>query len=200
MEKTIHRFDREGAERYVCDLSGAKRTMRIDLHHLEKFIAHQNAQHKGCNHGIKSPSGVAVITNQDVNCGSAVADRPVAESHVVKSGTRGSCKKDRSHGTWSLEEVTQPINCNLCAHEFGDLHVPRAHACLTHKPFPAPTIRASQHAHPFSTAKDATSNTQEMDTSAGPRSTKRDGVEAEEQRHRRQLRRTASRSMQDWKR
>ena len=146
MEKTIHRFDREGAERYVCELQGAKRTTRSDIYHLEKVHNSPNAQQKGHNHGIKSPSGVAVITNQGVNCGSTFADRPAAQNHVVKSGTRGSCKKDRSHGICSLEEVTQPISCNLCAHEFGDLHVLRAHARLTHKPFPAPTIRASQHA------------------------------------------------------
>ena len=45
-------------------------------------------------------------------------------------------------------------------------------------------------------SQDATGNTQEMDTSASQGSTKRDGVGAEEQRHRRQLRRTASRTKQ----
>ena len=44
---------------------------------------------------------------------------------------------------------------------------------------------------------DATGNTQEMDTSASEGATKTDGVGAEEQRHRRQLRRTASLTMQD---
>ena len=120
MERTIHRFDREGPERYVCKLSRDKRTTRIDIHHLENVHSSPNAQQKGYNHGIKSTSGVAVITNQGVNCGTTFADRPVAQNHVVKSGTRGSCRKDRIHVIWSLEEVTQPTSRNLCAHEFGD--------------------------------------------------------------------------------
>ena len=85
-----------------------------------KVHSSPNAQQKGYNHGIKAPFRVAGIMNQGVNCGSTFADRPTAQSHVVKSGTRGSCKKDRSHGICSLEEVTQPINCNFCAHDFGD--------------------------------------------------------------------------------
>ena len=35
----------------------------LDLHELEKFMAHQ-AHNKGRNHGIKSPLRVSVITNQ----------------------------------------------------------------------------------------------------------------------------------------
>ena len=46
-------------------------------------------------------------------------------------------------------------------------------------------------------SRDATCNTHEMDTGASQGSTKRDGVGAEEQRHRRQLRRTANRTKQD---
>ena len=48
--------------------------------------------------------------------------------------------------TWSLEEVTQRISCNLCAQESGDLQTYYAHARLTHLLFPAPTIRAIGHA------------------------------------------------------
>ena len=46
-------------------------------------------------------------------------------------------------------------------------------------------------------SQDATINTQEVDTSASQGSIKRDGVGAEEQRHRRQLRRTPSRTKHD---
>ena len=51
--------------------------------------------------------------------------------------------------TWSLEEVTQAISCNLCEQEFGDLQPYYAHARLTHLPFPASTIRGSRHAQPL---------------------------------------------------
>ena len=88
--------------------------------------------------------------------------------------------------TWSLEEVTQPISCNLCEQEFGDLQTYYAHARLTPLPFPAPTIRGSS-----STAKmqQATRKTWTRG------SIKRDGsLGAEEQQIWRQLRRTASRT------
>ena len=48
--------------------------------------------------------------------------------------------------TWALEEITQPISCNLCAQEFGDLQTYNAHVRLTHLPFPSPTVRESRHA------------------------------------------------------
>ena len=113
----------------------------------EKFIAHQT-HNKGGNHGIKSPLRVAVSMNQGVSCGSTFADRPTAQNRVVNSWTRGTCRTDHSRMTWSPEEVTQPISCNFCAQEFGDLQTYCVHARLTHLPFPAPTIRVSRHAQP----------------------------------------------------
>ena len=111
-------------------------------------MAHQTHNKSG-NHGIKSPLRVSVITNQCVNCGSTFADRPTdrptAQNHVVNSWTNGTCRTDRSHMTWALEEITLPISCNLCAQEFGDLQTYFSHARL---PFPAPTIRESRHAPP----------------------------------------------------
>ena len=86
--------------------------MRTDLTSWNRFIAHQTHNKEG-NHGIKSPLRVAVITNQCVDCGSAFADRATAQNHVVNSWSRGTCRTDRSHMTSSLEEVTQPIICNL---------------------------------------------------------------------------------------
>ena len=68
---------------------------------------------------------------------------------VVSSWSRGTCRTDRSHMTWSLEEVTQQISCNLCAQEFDDLQTCFAHARMTHLPFPAPTTRVSRHAQPI---------------------------------------------------
>ena len=92
----------------------------------KKFIAYQTHD-KGGNHGIKSPLRVVVITNQCVNCGSTSADRPTAQNHVVDSWSKETCRTDRSHMTWSLQEVTQPISCNLREQEFsGSANVKRA--------------------------------------------------------------------------
>ena len=146
MERTTPRFDREGAERYVCELSGDQGRCGMVFTSWKKYMAHQT--HKIGNHGIKSPLRVAVITNQCVNCGSTFADRPTAQNHVVNSWTSGTCRTDRSHMTWALEEIVLPISCNLCAQEFGDLQTYYTHAFLTHLPFPAPTIRESRHAQP----------------------------------------------------
>ena len=44
--------------------------------------------------------------------------------------------------TWA--EVAQPISCNFCAQEFGDLQSYYAHARLTPLPVPAPTTRTKQ--------------------------------------------------------
>ena len=118
MERTIPRFDREATEGYVCELLGDRpRTMRIDIHELERFTACQT-HNKGGNHGTKSTLRVAVITNQCVNCGSIFADRSNAQNHGVNSWSRGTCRTDRSHMPWPLEEVTQPISCNLREREF----------------------------------------------------------------------------------
>ena len=96
----------------------------------------------------------------------------------------------------SVEEVTQPISCNLCAQEFGDLQTYYAHARLTH--LPSQRRRSERAGMPSSfDSQDATGKSQEMDTSASEGSAKRDEVGAEEQRHRRQLRRTSSKTMQD---
>ena len=63
-------------------------------------------------------------------------------------GPRGTCKTDRSHMTWALEEITHPISSNLCAQEFEDLQTYYTHVRLTHLPFPAPTIRENRYAQP----------------------------------------------------
>ena len=82
-------------------------------------MAHQT-HNKSDNQGVRSPLRVSGITNQCVNCGSTFADRSTAQNHVVNSWTRGTCKTDRSHMTWAVEEITHPMSCNLCAQEFGD--------------------------------------------------------------------------------
>ena len=123
-----------------------------------------------------------MITNQCVNCGSTFAARPTAHNHVVNSWTRGTCLTDRSHMPWSLDEVTQPISCNLCAQELGDLQTCHSRARLTHLPFPAPTIRASWHAQPV----------------RQPRRNKQHARSGHEREPRgRQLRRTPSRTKHD---
>ena len=147
--------------------------MRIDIHKLEKFTAHQT-HNKGGNHGIKSPLRVAVITNFCVKCGSTFADRSTAQNHVVNSWTRCTCKTDRSHMTWSLEAVTQPISCNLCEQEFGDLQTYYAHARLTRRTCPS-QLRRSEGVNMPSLSQDATGNTQELDTSASLGSIMKDG-------------------------
>ena len=139
-------------QRYVCGRCG------LIFASWKKFIAHQT-RNKGGNHGIKSPLRVAVITDQCVSCGSTFADRPTAQNHAVNSWTRGTCRTDCSHMTWSLEEVTQSISCTFCAQELGDLETYYAHARLTHLPFPAPTIRLSRPAQLIRQP------TKEMDTS-----------------------------------
>ena len=141
MERTVPSFDREGAERYVCELLGDQGRCGMVFASWKKYMAHQT--HKSGNHGIKSPLRVSVITNQCVNCGSTFEDRPTAQNHVVSSWTTGTCRTDRSHMNWALEEIILPISCNLCAQEFGDLQTYYTHARLTHLPFPAPTIRES---------------------------------------------------------
>ena len=103
MERTTQRFDRE-EQRDVCELLGDPGRCGLIFASIEKFIVHQK-HNKGGNCGIKSPLRVAVITNQCVDCGSTFADRPTAQTHVVNSSSRGTCRTDRSHTTWSLEEV-----------------------------------------------------------------------------------------------
>ena len=144
----MHRFHREGAERYVCELLGDNGRCGLIFTSWKKFIAHPT-RNKGGNHGIKSPLRVAVITNQCVNGGSTFADRSTTQNHVGNSWSRGTCRTDGSHMTWSLKEVTEPITCNLCEQEFGDLQTDYAHARLTHLPFPAPTIKGCRHAQPL---------------------------------------------------
>ena len=112
------------------------------LHELEKYMAHQTHNKSG-RRGMKSPLRVSVVTNQCVNCGSTFADRPTAQNHVVSTWTTGTCRADRSHITWALEEITLPISCNLCAQEISDLQTFCAHARMTHLPFPSPVIRES---------------------------------------------------------
>ena len=131
MERTIHRFDQMGAERYVCELLGDNGRSGLIFTSWKKFIAHKT-HNKGGNHSIKSPLRVAVITNQCVDCGSTFADRSTAQNHSVNSWSRCTCRTDRSHMTWSLEEVTQPITCNPCEQEFWGSA--------------APTFRGSRHA------------------------------------------------------
>ena len=143
MERTVPRFDREGAERYVCELLGDQGRCGIVFTSWKKYVAHQTHNKSG-NHGIKSPLRVSVITNQCVNCGSTFEDRPTAQNHVVNSWTTGTCRTERSHINWALEEITFPISCNLCAQEFGDLQTYYTHARMTHLPFPAPTMRESK--------------------------------------------------------
>ena len=142
MERTVPRFDREGAEKYVCELLGGHGRCGMVFTSWKKYMAH-HTHNKSGNHGIKSPLRVSVITNQCVNCGSTFADRPTAQNHVVSSWTTGTCRTDRSHITWALEEITLPISCNLCAQEFGDLQTYYTHVRMTHLPFPAPAIRES---------------------------------------------------------
>ena len=134
-------------------------------------MAHQTHNKSG-NHGIGSPLRDSVITNQCATCGSTFADRSTAQNHVVNSWTRGTCRTDRSHMTWALEEITHPISCNLCAQEFGDLQTYYAHARLTHVPFPSPTI---QEPTCLLDNPDARGNTQEMDMSGSQGSIKREG-------------------------
>ena len=136
------RFDREGAERYVCELLGDQGRCGTVFTSWTKYMAHQTHNKSG-NHGRKSPLRVSVITNQCVNCGSTFADRPTAQNHVVSSWTTGTCRTERSHTTWALEEITLPISCNLSAQEFGDLQTYYTRARMTHLPFPAPAIRES---------------------------------------------------------
>ena len=117
-ERTIPRFDRERAERYVCELLGDNGG-GMGLHELEKVHCASNAQQeRQPRHQI--PIASISFTNQCVNCGSTFADRSTAQNHVVNSWSRGTCRTNSSHMTWALEEVTHPISCNLCAQEFGD--------------------------------------------------------------------------------
>ena len=143
--------------------------MRTDLHELEKVHSAPNTHNKGCNHGIKSPLRVAVIKNQCVHCGNTFADRPTSRNHVVNSWTRGTCRTDRSHMTWSLEEVTQPIRARMCA----SANVLRA--CLL-------------DALALPSSDDQTESTCPASLTA---------KHAEEQQHRRQLRRNACRTKRD---
>ena len=125
-ERTIPRFDRDGVERDVCELEGENGRCGL----------------------VFTSKRQSVITNQCVNCGSTFADRPTAQNHVVNSRIRGTCKTNRSHVTWALEEVTFPISCNLCVQEVGDMQTYYTHVRLTHLPFPAPTIRENRYAQP----------------------------------------------------
>ena len=192
MERTIPRFDGEGTERCVRGLLGDYRRCGLIFTSWIKFTAHQT-HNNGGNHGIKSPLRVAVITNQRVNCGSTFAHHPTAQNHVVYSWSRGTCNTDRSHLTWSLEEVhtanqLQPLRARI----WGSANVSRA--C----PLDAPALPNSDDQRESACPASSTAETQDMDTSASPRSTKRDSsLVAEKQQNRRQPRRTTRRTKRD---
>ena len=153
-------------------------------------MAHQTHNKSG-NHGIRSPLRVTVVTNQCVHCGSTFADRSTVQNHVVNSWTRGTCRTDRSRMTWALEEITQPICCNLCAQEFGDLQTYYAHVRLIHLPFLSPTIQEKPARQP----RRHRQHSRDLDMSGSLGSIKRDGSRGGEE-PRRQLRRTVSRTKQ----
>ena len=155
-------------------LAGRQRMMRIDLYGLEKVHSAPNAP-EGSNHGIKSPLRVAAIMNQFVNCGT-LANRPTARTIEARVGQIG---------------VTQPISCNLCEQEF-DVQTYSAHA-RPHLPFPA-TIRVSRHAQLRAPRRNRQHARNGHEREPGVEG---DGVGAEEQRHRRQVQRTSSRTQQD---
>ena len=169
--------------------------MRIDLHELEKVHSAPNAQ-QGATTASNHLLRVAVITNQCVNCGSTFADRPTAQNHVVNSWSRGTCRTDRSHTTWSLEEVTHSQSvATFASKNLGICKRITRHARLTHLPFPAPTIRGSRHAQPLRQPRRNEATRKKWTRAASPGSIKRDGsLVAQEQQSRRQLRQTASRT------
>ena len=101
-ERTIPRFDREGAETYVCVLSGEMENCGLVFASWIKFMAHQTHNKSG-NRGIKSPLRLSILTNQCVICGSTFADRSTAQNHFVNAWTRGTCRADRSHMTGHWE-------------------------------------------------------------------------------------------------
>ena len=65
MERTMPRFDREGVERYVCELEGENGRCRLVFASWKKYTAHQTHNKSG-DHGNRSPLRVSVITNQCV--------------------------------------------------------------------------------------------------------------------------------------
>ena len=159
-------------------------------------MAHQTHNKSG-NHGIKSPLRVSVITNQCVSCGSTFVDRPTAQNHVVNSWTNGTCRTDRSHMTWALEDITLPISCNLCAQEFGDLQTYYTHVRLTHLPFPSADDTRTHTCPACSTTQmpqAALKRWTRAQAEDPPRGT---AAEAEEEQPRRQLRRTVSRAKRE---
>ena len=104
-----------------------------------------------------------------------------AHSEVVNS-----CNRSQSHDSGTCGARKSLGTCKRTT------HMRNYHICLfQHR-------RSKQSSTPSLLDRpDATSNTQEMDTSASQGSVKRDGAGAQEQRSRRQLRRTASRTKQD---
>ena len=140
MERTIPHFDGEGAERYVCELSGDNGRCGLIFTSWTRFIAHQT-HNKGGNHGIKAPLRVAVTTNQRVNCWQCIRRSSHAESRRQLVDQRHLQDRSQSHDL--VTGGTQPISCNLCAQDLGDLRTYYAHARLTQVPFPAPASMSS---------------------------------------------------------
>ena len=118
--------------------------MWIGVHELEKVHGASNTQQeRQPRHQIP----IASLSYHESMCPLRKICRPF-HMDAVNSRTRGTCRTDRSHMTWALEEITHPIICNLCTHQFEGLQTFCAHVRFTHLPFPSPTIRESRHAQP----------------------------------------------------
>ena len=148
--------------------------MWSDLHELDTVHGAPNTHNKGGIHSVTSPLRVSAITNPCVACGRTF-DRPTAESRQFTKALAGLAVTRL--GLWRSRSQLQPLRA-------GDWRLSNVHRT---RPRDASACSTAQK----------TGNTQDMDASASLGSTKRDGAGAGEQRRRRQLRRTASRTKQD---
>ena len=165
--------------------------MWIGVHELEKVHGASNTQQE------RQPRHLMLIASLSYHESMCPLRQYICRPFhmdVVNSWSRCTCRTDRSHMTWAPDEITHPIICNLCAHQFEGLQTYCAHVRLTHLPF---HHRRSERVDMPSLLdnSDATGNTQEMDTSGSQGCIKRDGSRGGEE-PRRQLRRTVSRTRQ----
>ena len=137
MERTIPRFDWEGAERYVWRIIRRQRTMWIDLGQWQP--RHQ--------------STIMSRRHHEINVSIVAAHSQIVPPRRITSSTHGPAAlagQVAVNKTLS-EEVNQPIRCNLYAQYFGDLQTFHARVRLT--PLALPSTRASSACPASSTAK-----------------------------------------------
>ena len=177
----------EGTERYVCEWFGDHGRCGLIFTSWTRFMAHRTpttrVEYTASHHRYES-----LLSRIRVSL-VAVHSTVPQQNHV---SSQRHWQDSQSH---DLASGGHTASCNLCAQEIGDSS--NVHRTRPRDASACSNTDSDAQACPACSTAQKTGNTRVMDTSASLGSTKRDGAGAGEQRRRRQLRRTASRTKQD---